>query len=193
MITEYIHKNKLLFNLLFGLMVILQLTIPAYMIWHSKQIGANGSVYKFEMVPRSPNGIFRGNHVHLTPRSNSINTTEDIDHRNVYATFFVDSLGYAQVASLTALPPDTDNYLKVKRSKRVLHGEEFGHLIIYPFEKYFINPEKSRRVEQLLAESDSGSIINYSAEVSILNGEAKVLNVTIKDKSLEELIEKSKQ
>jgi len=102
----------------FILVALVQLFVPAKMIWDREDILKTGTEYKFETAPVDPSDPFRGKYIILRYVENtvSVNNTDEWKRGDVvYAIFIIDENGYAKIESISKeKPSNKEEYLKTK-------------------------------------------------------------------------------
>lgn len=173
----------------FGVMVVIQLLIPAQMIYSKNQIKYNGITYKFELEAIDPNDPFRGKYIILNPKESHVTSpNKDAALRgDIYANFKIDSLGYANVTEVSATAPDHNNYLKVKSHRYGSTDTTQTLRINYPFDRYYMNEHKALTAEKLTRAAVRDSAQTCYAEVAIYKGQFSLLAVKINGVDIEEL------
>ena len=178
MLNELI-KNKNAYWLLLGFMAVAQVVVPSYMIYTSEKTIEQGEVYNFELGAIDPYDPFRGKYIILNPKENFLTgySAPCVDCK-LYATFFTDDRGLAQINSLSTIVPHQSSYLTIDSfTASTSDMGTAGTVISYPFEKYFMNEHKAKPAEDLIRKMQRDTSIVTYAQVSILNGKAQVLRV----------------
>jgi uncharacterized membrane-anchored protein len=183
--------------LVFGLMVAAQWWVPVGMITGSNRILEEGTPMKFRCAPVDPNDPFRGKYIVLR---------FDIEHfladttlklkvgQTVYLTFKEDSVGFAQNEKVSVVPPSSNQiFLKTK----VTYIGKFGVLedlvkdpskwyidLDIPFNRFFLEETKAPQAENLYNTGISDTTGNTYGLVYLLNGEARIKDVIIRDTSI---------
>jgi uncharacterized membrane-anchored protein len=176
----------------FGLLVLLQLWIPASVIKGRENTLADGKAFKFRMAPRDPNDYFRGKYIFLNFNENSIEVNDGQDWKygeKVWVSIANDSAGYAKITGLSAInnKPGGDCIEAVisyfsDRLKTIN--------IEWPFEKFYMEESKAPLAEEAYNESRADSSIVSYALVKVKNGMAVLENVFIDDKPIDQYIKK---
>ena len=91
--------KKAIFSL-FILMVLVQLFVPANMIWNNEDVLRTGKEFKFKTAPIDPNDPFRGKYIFLS----FDNITVEIPHEHnwkrgeaIYVSIKEDNKGFAVI------------------------------------------------------------------------------------------------
>ena len=180
------YKNKMI--LIFTALAIVQLLVPASMIYEKEMVISDGKEFRFRTAPIDPSDPFRGKYIVLDFRENRvrIDTTKSWDNRNVFAFISTDRKGFAKIDSVTTVKPEGGNYVKVSRSYRF--DDELR--VTFPFNRFYMEESKAPIAETAYAEIALDTNQVSYAIVSILDGEAVVKDVVIDGVPVKELIEK---
>ena len=120
--------NKKVTLLLFILLALVQLYVPAMMILRREEIIATGSEYKFETAPVDPYDPFRGRYITLNFQETRVPVTDLSDWKEgdvVYAVLGTDEEGLAIFTEALKSPPDTSqDYLTTQVEYIVEHDEK---------------------------------------------------------------------
>lgn len=182
--------NKKILLVTFGVMVVAQLLIPLQMIWNSEAIIRKNQIYFFETKPIDPHDIFRGKYVVLGFKENEVSFTEgDVECRIGQEVYVFVEKEFNQKGSYlsslsTTLPDDSKgyNYFKTK----ILDISEKGVTVQMPFNRHYMNENKSLEAEQILRHDT----ITAYAQVAIYKGEAVLQEVLVDDIPLKDFVEK---
>ena len=188
--------------LLFGLMVAAQWWVPVSMITGSNRILEQGTPMKFRCAPVDPNDPFRGKYIVLRFDIDrfEIDTTLGLkDRQIVFLSFKKDSLGFAQIRKIDTLPPiPNQDYLKTRiyiNSSRFLQdfirdSSKWEVDFDIPFDRFFLEETKAPQAENLYNTGISDTTGNTYGLVYLLNGEARIKDVIIRDTSILERLRK---
>ncbi|MCO5234351.1 MAG: GDYXXLXY domain-containing protein [Chitinophagales bacterium] len=168
-------------------LVLAQLLVPSYMIWHKEQIKRKGKTFYIEIKPIDPYDYMKGKYIELTFRKlyfeyGGENLTGS---RNRYATFSQDDDKSLFIESIGTEPPKgEDYYLRVNIDKET----NFLNFYNIPPSGFFINEYKIDEIESAIDkwQDDSENIVY--ALVKIYKGEMVVEDIIIDGKSLSEVI-----
>ncbi len=173
----------------FGVMVAIQLFIPAQMIYSKNQVRHKGITYKFELEAIDPNDPFRGKYIILNPKDSDFKTrNKDVAFgRKVFASFNIDSLGYASISEVSNNTPDHSNYLTVESFRRQRTDTTQTLRIKYPFDRYYMNEHKALAAEKLTRAAVRDSAQTCYAEVAIYKGQFSLMAIKINGVDIEDL------
>ena len=178
----------------FIIIVIVQLSIPASIVFRGERIIANGKEFKFKTAPVDPNDPFRGKYIALRYSANRYtvyNTAIWERNKPVYVILTTDTEGFAKISDITSYPPD-ENTDFVKASIDYINADSITTTLIirYPFDRYYMEETKSLEAENIYRESLSDTSKNTYALVNVKNGAAVLKAVMINEISIKDLIKK---
>lgn len=180
-------KFKHSYLITFILLAIIQLTIPARMIWKNNDILNNGILYKFKNEPVDPYDAFKGKYIYLNFKNSLLIIRKKINfNKTVYAILKNDEKGFATITHLSNNIPNSANYLKVKASVSdfSIYGKYYQVWITFPFDKFYMNEFKAPQAEENYSQSTKDQKQSVYALVSIKNGEGVVKYVYINNVSI---------
>lgn len=110
--------KKVILLVLFAALCLVQLGVPASMIYKRETTLRYGEVFKFRTAPIDPYDAFRGRYVALNYAQGTISghwpTDEYRRGRVAYAVLDRDDEGYARITDVRLVRPDNQMYLKVR-------------------------------------------------------------------------------
>lgn len=179
--------------IIFIIVVIMQLFIPAQMILNQESILKTGTAYKFKTQPVDPNDPFKGKYISLNYEINSFKTNDSLWQRNelIYVYLKTDSLGYAKIDAIsrTILKENKNDYVKVKSGYYNTYSKNLN--IQFPFNKYYMKETKAYNAEVAVRHRQQDSIPNNTyALVFVKEGEAVLEDVIIDEISIKDYVEK---
>lgn len=138
--------SKLVVFLLFVLLAVVQIAIPASMILRREETLDQGTVYRFQTKPVDPYDAFRGRYVRLGFEVDTVSKPESetfAPGQKVYAVLGRNSLGFATIESLELERPEGD-YVEV----RVRYTTADKVFIELPFDRYYMEEESAPEAER---------------------------------------------
>ena len=178
--------------IIFIVVVLAQLFVPAQMIFNKEAIITNGKAYKFKTQPVDPSDPYRGKYINLNYDISSFVTTDTLWERQdkVYVYLDIDSLGFAKVNDVSKTPLNlTRDFIVAevnwynKRDKKLNFS--------FPFNRYYMEETKAYDAEVAVRNNQRDSIKNNTyALVYIKNGEAVLNDVIIDDISIKDYVQK---
>lgn len=166
----------------FILVVLVQLFVPAKMIYDKEKVALTGTDYKFKTAPVDPGDPFRGKYILLNYEENSVkvsNPGEWASGETAYVSIENGSEGFAKISSVSKNKPgDTKNFIRVKVS--YASQDSSGQIFIeYPFDRFYMEESKAPEAEVMYNASRVDTAQVTYAVVSILNGEAVLKDVLV--------------
>jgi len=189
-------KNKKLIVALFVVVSLVQLYVPAKMIFDSEDVLKTGVAYKFEAAPVDPNDPFRGKFITLRYKENSIEVADENEWKEnelVYVILGKDKEGFAKIENITKVAPkNTSDYLKVTVDD--VTGDKSNKVYIeYPFDRYYMEESKANDAELTYNQAVRDTIVHSTyALVYVKNGEAVLHDVLIDAVSIKDIVVKMK-
>ncbi|MEM6346200.1 MAG: GDYXXLXY domain-containing protein [Bacteroidota bacterium] len=176
---------------LFVLLALVQLYIPANMIWQQQKTITQGKAYRFETAPVDPNDPFRGKYITLrfTAEDYSPEDWDAIPSRGkINVLLGEDENGLAKVIGLQSSEPEAGvDYFKAEigyknKSRQIVS-------LYFPFDKFYMEESKAYEAElaHRRARRDS-SQLTY-ALVMVRDGETALEDVIIDGVSIKEVVE----
>ena len=174
-------------KIIFGGMILAQLSVPAFMGLSFERVLRYGEVYKFRTRPADPYDLFRGRYLAVVPQPDSAVTSskEGFDvGQKAYLVLQSDSQGFAKIIDVRHRPPKDQNYIRVRvwwhdRNKSMVHFQ-------LPFNRYYMNERKAPRADRLYQRFRRlNSKKDVYLVVRVLNGTALIEGVYVDDKPIE--------
>ena len=184
-----LNKKVLFIGIL--LIAIVQLYVPAKMIYDQEVVLLNGNEYKFKAAPIDPNDPFRGKYITLRFEATTFpvqNINEWAINDEVFIQIQNDTTGFAQIKNVSKKRPDNDpDYIKAKIAFLMEDGK-VNMRIEYPFDRFYMEETKAQAAEDMYRESIVDSTQVAYALVNIRNGEAVIRDVLINGTSISDLV-----
>ncbi len=183
--------------IIFIVLAIIQLFIPAQMIFNQESILNNGTAYKFKTQPIDPTDPFRGKFITLSYDVNSASTKDKSWQRydDVYVYIKTDSLGFAELDTVSKQKLEITNdyvFATVSRFNDKNWNIESGYRLYFnlPFDRFYMEESKAYDAELAYRKAQSDSIPNNTyALVYVKDGEAVLDNVFINDVPIAQYVE----
>ncbi len=188
------HK-KLLLILVFILVAMIQIYVPARMVYDSEVVLNEGSVYKFRTQPIDPTDPFRGKYITLRydiDRFN-IDTTEVWRQgADVFVLLTTDSLGFAAIKSISRSAPESAiDYVQAKVGYTWKRQDYIN--IEYSFNRFYMEESKAYAAEVAYRNAARDRKAEAYALVHIRNGDPIVKDVLIDGVSIREVVIRNKE
>jgi uncharacterized membrane-anchored protein len=164
----------------FAATVILQLLIPAKMIYDSEITEKHGIVYKFKTVPVDPTDFLRGKYITLNYEAAVFETADTTftGGDQVYVSLTKDKEGFATITAIShEEPEDTVDYVFAD----VAHSYGGRVHIEFPFERFYLNEHKAAAAEKAYAEHSGRKATPAYGLVAVKDGHAVLKDVYIEN------------
>ncbi|MEM6841874.1 MAG: GDYXXLXY domain-containing protein [Bacteroidota bacterium] len=184
--------NKKIILILFILLALIQLYVPAKMILSREEVIASGSEYKFKTAPVDPYDPFRGRYITLNFQEIKVPVADLSDWKegdDVYAVLGTDEEGFAIFTEALKSPPDADQDYLATQVEYMVENEEKGLLLILPFNRYYMEEFKAPAAEQAYRDAGNSTGREAYALVMIKEGEAVLKDVLIDGVPIREYVE----
>jgi uncharacterized membrane-anchored protein len=176
----------------FIVIVLIQLAIPASIVFRGEKIIANGKEYKFKTAPVDPNDPFRGKYVALRFEANSFTIYDSVSWNRtepVYVILSKDEEGFAKISDITIYPPDENtDYIIANIENTYMDSLNTTIIVRYPFDRYYMDESKAAEAEKIYRQSLSDKTKNTYALVNIKQGKAVLKEIMINEVPLKDLI-----
>lgn len=183
--------NKKLLLVTFCVVALIQLYVPAKMIFDSEDVLTTGKEFKFKTEPIDPNDPFRGKYITLRFEENHMEQLTDtnwVANQDIYVELIRDVDGYAKIKTISKTEPsNTEDYVKSK----VNYYSQFNEKVVYidyPFERYYMEETKAPDAEIAYRESARDTSQNTYALVNIKKGQAVLKDVFINEISIKTIV-----
>lgn len=177
----------------FILMVIVQLFVPASMIFKQENILKTGSTFKFKTAPVDPYDPFRGKYIWLNFEANQIGVTDKKDweyNAPIYVKFKTDENGFAAIKGVSKKRPEQSEDFVEARVSHLFKDSLGDQLVVeYPFNRFYMKETKAYEAEVKYREASRDENIIAYALVKIKNGEAVIENVFLDEIPIGEIVE----
>jgi len=189
----------------FIIMVLVQLYVPAKMIWDKETVVVSGVEYKFKTAPVDPADPFRGKYIRLRYDSEMVvvDTTLDWERGElVYAVLNNDEDGFAKIDTLLKEQPNNgQDYISVEvryasspavRKRYPSRNYKNTIRIKYPFDRFYMEESKAYDAEVSAREARIDTTKLIYALVNVKNGDSVLRDVLIDGIPIQEVV-KAKQ
>lgn len=176
---------KKLSILIFALVAIAQLSVPALMAWNRSQTLRHGRVWKFKTAPVDPVDAIRGRYIALQfeaeefPQAERFNGSGD-----VYVRLKEDAAGFAAVDHLSNEPIGGDNVVKAKAGSW-WDGKQH---VVLPFHTYWVAENIAPQAEAAYRNNSTRKNQNAFVTVRVRNGDAALDQLYIDNQPLLEYL-----
>jgi uncharacterized membrane-anchored protein len=171
--------------LIFGLVALAQLSVPAMLAWGRVQTLAHGRVWKFRTAPVDPEDAVRGRYVQLRMMAEDFTQAEKlvgVDH--VYAVLKETPDGFALIDHTSTTPVSGDNVIQVEPGG---NWDDVQHIRI-PLSQFWVTEKIAPEAEKAYRENSRRGKENAYVTVRVRNGDAALEQLYIDDKPLAEYL-----
>ena len=170
--------------LIFFLVALAQLSVPALMAWNRVQTLAHGRVWKFKTAPIDPEDAMRGRYVRLSYDVDRFTGNEKFQSGDsVYAVLKENADGFAEVERITNKNIGGDNSVKVQA-----WWSNDRENIAFPFNQYWVTERDAPAAEKAYAENSRRGQQNAFVTVRVRNGDAALEQLYINNQPLSDYL-----
>lgn len=167
---------------------IVQLFVPAQMIYEQENTLTYGKAYKFKTRPIDPNDPFRGKYIALNYELDSFETEEDWStyKGTVYVYLKTDPAGFAAIKTVSRELLDTSDDYVIAES-RYNYGKHVHFNL--PFDRFYMNEAKAYDAELSVRKAQRDTAKTCYGLVHVKNGTAVLANVFIDNVPIQRFVE----
>jgi uncharacterized membrane-anchored protein len=186
-------KNMKILLAIYILVVLVQIFVPAKMIFDREEILDKGKEFKFKVAPIDPSDPFRGKYINLNYEANKVGIKKSNEWaigEQIFVILIEDSIGFAKVQSVARVKPESEaNYVTAKVSYTLSDDDNNDTLIIsYPFDRFYMKESKAYKAELKYRQSlQDTNLVTYTS-VFVKNGEAVLKDVLINGISIKNIV-----
>jgi len=172
--------------LIFCVLALAQLAVPAAMVWQREQTLKQGRVWKFRTAPVDPVDAIRGRYIALRFAAEEFDAPVKFESGNkpVYAVLKQDTDGFAEVDHLTTETVVTDDVVPVN-SAWWSSGKQH---VSFPFDKFWVAEANAPEAERAYIENNRRDKQNAYVTVRVRHGDAALDQLFIDNKPLSEYL-----
>jgi uncharacterized membrane-anchored protein len=179
---------KMLRIVIFAVVALLQLSVPASMIWNRERTLKQGRVWKFRTAPVDPVDAIRGRYIALRFDAETISRESPSEQlgpgTSVYVILKEDMAGFAQAAQIKATPAQGDNVVKAEKGSWFLGADH----VRFPFDRFWVTEKNAPAAESAYIENSRREKQNAYVTVRVLNGDAAIEELFIDDLPLKDYL-----
>lgn len=173
---------------LFALVALAQLSVPAWAVWMRTQTLSKGKLWKFRIAPIDPSDAVRGHYVTLSFAAEQVPRSEPVLlEAPTFAYLKEDSHGFAEVDHLSPTAALSDNVIKVLPEGWWNNVQR----VKFPFERLWLAEGVAPAVDHAYAESIRQKKDNVYVTVRVHNGDAALDQLFIDDQPIAEYLRHS--
>ncbi|MEM9078431.1 MAG: GDYXXLXY domain-containing protein [Bacteroidota bacterium] len=190
-------KSKKTIFSLFVLAALVQLYVPAKMIWNNEDVLTTGKEFKFKTAPIDPNDPFRGKYIFLDFENTRVGIPREHDWKSgdvIYVSIQEDSKGFAAINSISKKEPKQSRDF-IKAEVGFINSYQVDTVILnvrYPFERFYMEESKAYDAEVTYRESQRDTTKIAYALVHVKEGDAVLKDVLIDGTPIRELVNNQK-
>ena len=185
------RMNKLRL-IIFILVALTQIAVPASMIWQRQRTLREGRLWKFRTAPVDPVDVMRGRYLVLRFEAESfVSAIRPESHRNsfpyggtVYVKLKEDAEGFAVVDQADEIPMEGDDVVK---AEGLSYYDKMAH-VRFPFDRLWVNEASAPAAEKAYAEHSRREKVDAYATVRVHNGDAGIEELYIAGQPLREYL-----
>ncbi|MCK5028785.1 MAG: GDYXXLXY domain-containing protein [Bacteroidales bacterium] len=189
-------NSKKLILYVFILVALVQLYLPAKMIFDKEKAISSGTEYKFKTAPVDPTDPFRGKYITLRFEETQFIVTDETEWmygEDAYVILTTDDEGYAKISCVSKTEPFDDvDFVKAKVSYiSSIDGKNLS--IEYPFNRFYMEESKALEAEIVYGETWNNQASVTYALVNVKGNEAVLTDVLIDGVSIREIVKERQQ
>lgn len=178
-------SNKIV--ILFVVLAIIQIAVPAQMMIKHENILQNGKVFKFRIAPVDPSNAFKGSYLDLyfyDVKLGNVTKKHWNEREEAYVIVKNSSDNYMYISELIKEKPTSSvDFIKVK----INYTYNDSISISYPFNEFYMDEGKAPKAEKAYNKYVKDPAQKCYALVSVIDGDAVLKDVIINNKSIKEI------
>ena len=173
-------------KIIFAVFAVLILLVPLYIILNSEDVLENGHRHKIRLRGYDPFDPFRGKYLRLRVDDRLPFTDNLKEGEPVYVLLEKDSLGFSHFSTAVKERPKHTDYIE---AQLIFIYETTVQVKIDNLNKYFINEDKAKKAEEVMAEYTRNRPDELYLAIRVLNGETRIEDIFVREKPLLEYLE----
>ena len=152
--------------IVFFLVALAQIAVPASLIWKREQTLRRGRVWKLRTAPVDPVDVFRGRYIALEFETESHEISPPPNSGSgdpVFVTLRADAEGFGQVDQVLAARPSGDDFIAARLA---------GKTVSFPFDKYWVTERDAPAAEAAYRLQSRRDKQNAFVTVRVFHGDA---------------------
>lgn len=168
--------------IIFAVVAVVQLSVPASVLWRRAQTLKHGRVWKFKTAPADPVDAVRGRYIALRFAAEQVPQPEQSisGAASVYAVLKEDENGFAKVDHITPARVIGDDAIKVES---LGWWRESQH-VRFPFDRYWVTEANAPAAEKAYIDNSHRGNENAYVTVRVHNGDAGIEELYIDNQRL---------
>ena len=171
--------------IIFLVVALIQITVPASMIWKRQRTVREGRLWKFRTAPVDPVDAMRGRYLVLRFEAENFTSARPLPYRaTVYVKLKEDADGFAVVDQTDETPTEGDDVVKVESYS---YYERMAH-VRFPFDRLWITEASAPAAEKAYAEHSQREKVDAYATVRVTAGDSGIEELYIAGQPLREYL-----
>ncbi len=164
--------------ILFGLVAVAQLAVPASLIWKREQTLRSGSVWRFRTAPVDPVDAFRGRYIALQFEAEGVeippppNASFD---EVVFVTLRQSADGFAEIDQVLSARPPGETFIEAQLN---------GKTVSLPFDKYWVTERDAPAADAAYRAQSRRDKRNAFVTVRVFRGDAALEQLYLDNQEL---------
>lgn len=170
---------------IFLVVALAQLAVPAYAVWNRVKTLRTGRVWKLQTAPVDPEDAFRGRYISLRFSSEQIPLGAAMERDDTaYAVLRENAQGFAEVERLSETQMSGDNVIKVKLGGYWDGKQRFS----FGFDQFWVNEAIAPAAERAYNANSSRKNLNAYVTIRVRDGDAGLEELFIDGKPLKDYL-----
>jgi uncharacterized membrane-anchored protein len=168
--------------IVFALVALAQLAVPASLIWKREQTLRHGTVWKFRTAPVDPVDAFRGRYIYLQCEieTQEISPPPNLESgQKVFVTLRANAEGFAEIDQVLPARPEGDAFIEAELS---------GKNVSLPFDKYWVTERDAPAAEAAYQAQSRRDKRNAFVTVRVFRGDAAMEQLFLDNQPLGEYL-----
>ena len=171
--------------IVFVLVALAQLAVPASLVWKREQTLGRGSVWKFRTAPVDPVDVFRGRYValHFEVETQEIAPPANASSgQAVFVTLKTNAEGFAEIDQVATSKPAGYDFMEARL---------LGTTVSLPFDKYWVTERDAPAAETAYRNLSRRGNQNAYVTVRVFRGDAAIEQLYLDNQPLGEYLRQS--
>jgi GDYXXLXY protein len=168
--------------IVFVLLALAQLAIPASLIWKREQTLRHGTVWKFRTAPVDPLDVFRGRYIALEfdVESQQVAPPPNVESgQTIFVTLRQNLEGFAEIDQVSATRPGGDDFIEALLA---------GKTVSLPFDKFWMTERDAPAADVAYRAENRRDKKNAFVTVRVFRGDAALEELFLDNKPLGEYL-----
>ncbi len=186
--------KKQIYTAAFIIIALIQLAVPAKMIWESEDALLQGDRHLLKLAPFDPNDPFRGKYINLRFEIAQYSSDSPClveGKSNQYVSLTHDEGRFSRISQINHGKPSTGEYFSTSLYCYSIDNDKSQYDLLLPFQKYYMEESLAEGAERLARNNSRDTTTDVYAEVYIYQGNARIKQVFIGDQKIEDLVSES--